>query len=89
MDTVVFVTIDELENALSEKKKISKEISNMEYSIENKKNLIKELDMKISKLCDHNFVNDYIDTMFPYRESILITYCEYCELSKDVVDSNK
>ena len=35
--------------------------------------------------CKHKFIDDYIDTMFPYREGILITYCEFCGLSKDYI----
>ena len=36
--------------------------------------------------CKHQFIDDYIDTMFPYREGILITYCQYCGLSKDYIE---
>ena len=38
-----------------------------------------------AKNCEHKFVIDYIDTMFPYREGIMITYCEYCGLSKEYI----
>ena len=30
---------------------------------------------------------DYIDNMFPYREGILIIYCDKCGLSKNYVES--
>ena len=36
--------------------------------------------------CKHGYIDDYIDTMFPYREGILITYCKYCGLSKDYIE---
>lgn len=38
-----------------------------------------------AKNCKHEYIDDYIDTMFPYREGILITYCEFCGLSKDYI----
>ena len=62
LDTDVSVTINEIDIAISEKEDILREIKNMEYSIENKKNKLEELDKKISNLCDHKFVNDFIDT---------------------------
>ena len=36
--------------------------------------------------CKHEYIDDYIDTMFPYREGILITYCKNCGLSKKYVN---
>ena len=39
--------------------------------------------------CKHEYINDYIDTMFPYREGILITYCQFCGLSKDYIQKLK
>lgn len=79
--------MSELEVVLTEKEIIKKDIRQLEYNIEDKKNRLVYLDKKIAQLCKHEFINDYIDTMFPYRESILITYCKYCELSKSVIDS--
>lgn len=39
--------------------------------------------------CEHVYIDDYIDTMFPYREGILITYCEICGLSKKYIEKLK
>ena len=39
-----------------------------------------------AKTCDHEYIDDYIDTMFPYRECIPITYCKYCGLCKEYID---
>jgi len=79
--------IDELDDALNEKEKTIKEINELNAKLEEKKNKLKKLENKISHLCDHEFINDYIDTMYPYRESIPITYCDFCGLSQDVVNS--
>lgn len=46
----------------------------------------KELDFYIAKNCKHNYIDDYIDTMFPYREGIYIVYCEKCGLSKEYIE---
>ena len=46
----------------------------------------KEVDKYYANNCQHSFIEDYIDTMFPYREGILIVYCEYCGLSKKYID---
>ena len=32
----------------------------------------KEVDIYYANNCEHSFIEDYIDTMFPYREGILI-----------------
>jgi hypothetical protein len=83
------VSMNEIDVAISEKEDMLKDIRHMEYSIEDKKKKLEELDKKIAKICKHDFINDYIDTMFPYREGILITYCEYCELSKEFINSHR
>lgn len=44
------------------------------------------VDLYYAKKCNHIYIEDYIDTMFPYREGILIIYCENCGLSKDYID---
>ena len=48
-----------------------------------------ELDKKIIKTCKHDIIIDYIDTMFPYREGIMIKYCKHCEFSEDIINLNK
>ena len=38
-----------------------------------------------AKECKHEYIDDYIDTMFPYREGIPITYCKFCGLCKEYI----
>lgn len=39
--------------------------------------------------CEHDYIDDYMDTMFPYREGVLITYCKTCGLSKKYIEKLK
>jgi len=84
-DELAIGQVQPLEIILSKKRNIEMNDDN----IEDKEIRIKELNIKIANACNHEFIDDYIDTMFPYREGILITYCKYCELSKSYVESNK
>lgn len=80
-----------IDDLLIEKEIIQKDVRNMK-NVENKNKLLDELDKidkTIIKLCDHDIITDYIDTMFPYREGIMIQYCKNCEISKKLIDLNK
>lgn len=77
------ITLDDL---MIEKERVEKSNS---YCNEKRNIMIKNINKKIVKLCDHEIITDYIDTMFPYREGIMIQYCKYCELSKKIIDLNK
>ena len=79
----------DLDKLLYQKEKIQKHVPDIENITQDVKDKLDILDKKIANLCNHSIVNDYIDTMFPYREGILISYCEYCELSKKVIDLYK
>ena len=47
----------------------------------------KAIDLYYAKKCKHSYIEDYIDNMFPYKEGILIIYCEKCGLSKEYVEN--
>lgn len=53
----------------------------------------KETETIFAKNCNHVFVEDMIDTMFPYKEGVYIRYCEYCGLSdtyiKELLNQSK
>jgi len=83
-----------IDDLLIEKEIIQKDVRDMK-NVENKNKLLEEIDKidkidkTIIKLCDHDIITDYIDTMFPYREGIMIQYCKNCEISKKLIDLNK
>ena len=45
----------------------------------------KAIDLFHAKKCEHNYIEDYIDNMFPYKEGILIIYCNKCGLEKGYI----
>jgi len=93
--------MSDINNFLEEKEVLLKDINNLKFLIEDidndnikflieeKEVLLKNIDLKIARSCKHEIINDYIDTMFPYREGILISYCKFCELSKSFIEINR
>ena len=57
------------------------EIKNLKLEIEQKASTISELNIAIIENCNHEWVNDFVDSMFPYRLSQPIRYCTKCELT--------
>lgn len=46
----------------------------------------KDNEVFFAKNCKHLFVEDYIDSMNPYKEGIYIKYCEYCGLEVSYIE---
>ena len=70
-----------LNNLIIEKKELIKEKIKVENKLNSIKKKINEKDIMINKLCQHEWIIDYIDK--PFGEgSNMIKYCCYCELTK-------
>ena len=70
-----------LEILLKIKKQIESDLFFLDYEVESKKELLKEINETIMKNCEHNWITDYID-IHPDRTERII-YCEKCELTKN------
>ena len=70
--------LKELKNILYFKKE---EIKQLENLIEKKESTITELKTKIINNCNHEWENDFIDSLEGYKLSVPIRYCIKCELN--------
>ncbi len=57
------------------------EVRNLKVEIEKKQKSINTLNIKIINNCDHEWENDFVDSMMPYKLSQPIRYCIKCELT--------
>ncbi len=57
------------------------EVKNLKYDIEKKQEQLLEHNIIVVQNCEHEWENDFIDSMIPYRLSQPIRYCTKCELT--------
>ena len=70
-----------LNNLIIKRNKIIKKKNILQTEIKNINAELKQTENLIHKLCQHNWITDYIDK--PYGEgSDIIIYCENCYLTK-------
>lgn len=70
-----------LNNLIIKRDNIIKKKILLEEKLDNINKELKQTENVISKLCNHNWITDYIDK--PYGEgSFKIIYCENCYLNK-------
>tara|TARA_Y100001970_G_C13828674_1_gene648598 strand:- start:332 stop:592 length:261 start_codon:yes stop_codon:yes gene_type:complete len=61
------------------------EINFLQENLETKKLHLRNIENILRKRCNHQWVIDYIDQMYPtFKEGIRIEYCKYCELNRHV-----
>ena len=72
------IELKELKNILYFKKE---EIKQLENLIEKKETNMTELKTNIINNCDHEWENDFIDSLEGYKLSVPIRYCIKCELN--------
>ena len=70
-----------LNNLIIKRDNIIKKKILLEEELKNVNKELKQTEQVINKLCNHNWVTDFIDR--PYGEgSLKIIYCEHCYLNK-------
>ena len=56
------------------------EITNLQDQLKQKKERLEHIKCILRSTCNHKWIVDSIDQMYPFKEGIRIKYCEYCEL---------
>lgn len=56
------------------------EITTLEDQLKQKKERLEDIKCILRSTCNHKWIDDTIDQMYPFKEGICIKYCEYCEL---------
>jgi len=70
-----------LNNLIIKRDNIIKKKILLEEELKNINKELKQTEKVINKLCDHNWITDFIDR--PYGEgSLKIIYCDHCYLNK-------
>ena len=70
-----------LNNLIFKRDNIIKKKNLLEEELKNINKELKQTEKVINKLCNHNWITDFIDR--PYGEgSLKIIYCEHCHLNK-------
>ena len=75
------VILTDTNSVIEWKKKTENEINRLNYELEEKKELLKDIYKYLYENCNHEIVEDYVDQMKGYKLSVPIKYCEKCELS--------
>jgi hypothetical protein len=78
----ITIVIHGIEDIIFYKKKIAKQIFNLNQDLKEKKETLEKVEKYIRYNCKHNWITDSIDSMKNYKLGQIITYCEYCELNR-------